>query len=64
MNQDTKKECMTQALIQLIGIAKMQIQFMDYEPEQWTVPIIIRMTDIVSAMRDSSVKNIKIIIEP
>jgi hypothetical protein len=61
---DTRTEQITEALIQLIDIAQMQIQFVDYSENQWTVPVKIRMSDIQSAMKDNSVKEIRIIIKP
>jgi hypothetical protein len=43
---------------------KYQLQYSDYEPNQWTAPVLLTEERINQMLLDNSVKEIHIIIKP
>lgn len=41
--------------------SKFQVQYIDYEQDQWTVPVLLTSTRAINLKNDNSIKNVRIL---
>jgi len=41
--------------------SKFQVQYTDYEQDQWTVPVLLTTTRAINLKNDNSIKNVRIL---